>query len=112
MSKAKSSDTMGIVVNLSTVKGIALIDQIIIILGDSRFHAAVEMAKHSGIPYFIAAGRFGEKGFMAISCHQEEDLLFEFSAINEWLNDIKAKTTAWIIMPPLDKLLSKGGDIQ
>lgn len=112
MNKAKSSDTMGIVVDLSAAKGIALIDQIIIFLGDSRFRAVVEMAKHSGIPYFIAAGRFGEKGFVAISCHQEEDLLFEFGQINEWLYGIKAKTTAWVITPPLDKLFSKGGGIQ
>lgn len=112
MSKAKSSDTMGIVVDLSTARGIALIDRIVAFLDDSRFRAAVEMAKHSTIPYFIAAGRFGEKGFVAISCHVEEELLFEFGQINEWLYDIKAKTTAWIIMPPLDKLFSKGGDIQ
>lgn len=111
MSKPKSSDTMGIMVNLATEEGITLINEIVKVIGDHRFSNVVEKAKDSGIPFFIAAGRFGEKGFMAISCHEEQDLLFEFRQVNEWLNDIRAKTTAWIIMPSLHKLLNKGGGI-
>lgn len=112
MSKKQfTSDTIGLITDLSTKEGVILIDETAKVIGDHKFCKVVENAKDSGIPFFIAAGRFGEKGFVAISCHEEQDLLFEFCQVNEWLNDIRAKTTAWIIMPSLHKLLNKGGGI-
>ncbi len=106
MSKTKfRSDTMGVVTNLSTKEGISLIDDFVKAVGDTRFSRAVDMAKASGIPFFIAAGRFGEKGFMAMSVPDEQDLLSGFCDVNEWLSDIKSKTTAWIVMPSLYELI-------
>lgn len=93
----KQFSTIGIVVDLHTVKGQKLAEVTARQTGDPEFANLLRMAQANKSRYLIAAGRFNGKGIFGVLCGDAQYLLDSYQLANARMNEVGSCTTAWMI---------------